>query len=118
MLVKTSSRLIIKGHLKHRGPKCNRRGTLMSRSILVALPVFLAVNFYAVASNFSTLFIDTKALIVVLGVGIAFALCGRGGWLSNSKLSSGAVAAVIAGWLGALYGSVMILASVDERAYE
>ena len=90
----------------------------MNKSILIALPVFLAVNLYVLASNFSEFFIDAKALLIVLGGGIAFALCGRGGWLSNSRLSCGAEGAVFAGWLGALYGGVMILASIDERAHE
>ena len=90
----------------------------MNKSTLIALPIFLAVNLFALASNFSAFFIDTKSLLVVLGGGIAFALCGRGGWLSNSRLSSGAEGAVMAGWLGALYGGVMILASIDEHAYE
>ena len=90
----------------------------MNKSILIALPVFLAVNLYVLASNFSAFFIDTKALLLVLGGGIAFALCGRGGWLSDSRLSRGAEGAVLTGWLGAMYGGVMILASIDERAHE
>ena len=90
----------------------------MNKSILIALPVFLALNLYALGLNFSAFFIDTKALLLVLGGGIAFALCGRGGWLSNSRFSRGAEGAVLTGWLGALYGGVMILASIDDRAYE
>ena len=90
----------------------------MNKSILIALPVFLALNLYALGLNFSASFIDTKALLLVLGGGIAFASCGRGGWLSNSRLSRGAEGAVLTGWLGALYGGVMILASIDDRAYE
>ena len=90
----------------------------MNKSILIALPVFLALNLYALGLNFSASFIDTKALLLVLGGGIAFALCGRGGWLSISRLSRGAEGALLTGWLGALYGGVMILASIDDRVHE
>jgi flagellar motor component MotA len=33
-------------------------------------------------------------------------------------LNNAAEGAVIAGWLGALYGSVMILGAIDERALD
>ena len=80
----------------------------MNKSILIALPIFLLLNYMAVSENLP-MFIDTASLLIVLGVAIAFALCGSGGWFSVSRLSNAAEGAVIAGWLGALYGSVIIL---------
>lgn len=89
----------------------------MNKSILLALPIFLLLNFLAVSENLSR-FIDTASLLIVLGVAISFALCGSGGWFSVSRLSNAADGAVIAGWLGALYGSVMILGNFDEQSIE
>jgi len=89
----------------------------VNKSILIALPIFLLLNFLAVSENLSR-FIDTASLLIVLGVAISFALCGSGGWFSVSRLSNAAEGAVIAGWLGALYGSVMILGNFDEKSIE
>ena len=89
----------------------------MNKTILIALPIFLLLNYMAVSDNLP-MFIDTPSLLIVLGVAIAFALCGSGGWFSVSRLSNAAEGAVIAGWLGALYGSVMILGNLDEQSIE
>ena len=86
----------------------------MNKGILIALPVFLFLNYMAVSESLPN-FIDAASLLVVLGGAISFALCSSGGWSSDSRLSNAAEGAVIAGWLGALYGSVMILGSIDER---
>jgi ribose/xylose/arabinose/galactoside ABC-type transport system permease subunit len=89
----------------------------MNKNILLALPIFLLLNFLAVSESPSR-FIDTASLLIVLGVAISFALCGSGSWFSVSRLSNAAEGAVIAGWLGALYGSVMILGNFDEQFIE
>lgn len=89
----------------------------MNKSILIALPIFLLLNYMAVSENLP-MFIDIASLLIVLGVAIAFALFGSGGWFSVSRLSNAAEGAVIAGWLGALYGSVMILGNFDEQYIE
>ena len=89
----------------------------MNKTILIALPIFLLLNYMAVSENLP-MFIDTASLLIVLGVAITFALCGSGGWFSVSRLSNAAEGAVIAGWLGALYGSVMILGNLDEQSIE
>ena len=89
----------------------------MNKSILLALPIFLLLNYMAVSENLP-MFIDTASILIVLGGAIPFALCGSGGWFSVSRLSNAAEGAVIAGWLGALYGSVMILGNLDEQSIE
>ena len=89
----------------------------MDKSILIALPIFLLLNYMAVSDNLP-MFIDAASIIIVLGGAIPFALCGSGSWFSVSKLSNAAVGAVIAGWLGALYGSVMILGKIDRESIE
>ncbi len=63
-------------------------------------------------------FIDTASILIVLSGAIGFGLCGQGGVLSDSRVANAAEGAVLAGWLGALYGSVMILGNVDEEAIE
>jgi flagellar motor component MotA len=89
----------------------------VNKSILIALPIFLLLNYMAVSENLP-MFIDIASLLIVLGVARAFALFGSGGWFSVSRLSNAAEGAVIAGWLGALYGSVMILGNFDEQYIE
>ena len=89
----------------------------MKLSWVLAFSLFLLINYMAVSENLP-MFIDTASLLIVLGVAIAFALCGSGGWFSVSRLSNAAEGAVIAGWLGALYGSVMILGNLDEQSIE
>ena len=89
----------------------------MNKSILIAIPIFLLLNFLAVSENLSR-FIDTASLLIVLGGAIPFALCGSGGWFSVSRLSNAAEGAVIAGWLGALFSSVIILGNLDEQSIE
>ncbi len=85
----------------------------MNKSILIAMPVFLFLTYLPITENVP-LFIDTASILIVLGGAISFALCGSGGWLSGSRVSNAAEGAVIAGWLGALFGSVMLLGNIDE----
>ena len=89
----------------------------MDKSILIALPIFLLFNYMAVSDNL-LMIIDAASIIIVLGGAIPFALCGSGSWFSVSRLSNAAEGAVIAGWLGALYGSVMILGNIDWESIE
>ena len=89
----------------------------MNKSILIALPIFLLINFMGVSENLP-MFFDTASILIVLGGAIPFALCGSGGWSSVSRLSNAAEGAVIAGWLGALYGSVIILGNFDQETIE
>lgn len=89
----------------------------MNKSFLIALPIFLLINFMGVSENLP-MFFDTASILIVLGGVIPFALCGSGGWFSVSRLSNAAEGAVIAGWLGALYGSVIILGNFDQETIE
>ena len=87
----------------------------MNKTMVMALIVFLAIN-YMVLSESMTIFIDATSIVMVLGGAVSFALCRSGEWLSVSRLSNAAEGAVIAGWLGALYGGVMILSNIEETA--
>ncbi len=89
----------------------------MNKGILIALPLFLFLNYMAVSQNLPD-FMDTASMLIVLGGMVSFALCGSGGWFSDSRLTNAAEGAVIAGLLGALYGSVMILGNIDERSLQ
>ena len=89
----------------------------MNKSILLALPIFLLLNYMAVSENLP-MFIDIASILIVLGGAMTFALCGSGGWFSVRRLGNAAEGAVIAGWLGALYGSVMILGNIDEQSLD
>lgn len=89
----------------------------MKLSWLLAFSLFLLINYMAVSEDLSV-YIDTASILIVLGGAIPFAVCGSGAWFSISRLSNAAEGAVIAGWLGALYGSVMILGQIDEQAIE
>ena len=89
----------------------------MNKGILIALPLFLFLNFMAVFQNLPD-FVDTASMLIVLGGMISFALCGSGAWFSDSRLTNAAEGAVIAGWLGALCGSVTILGNIDERSLQ
>ena len=86
----------------------------MNKVMVMALILFLFIN-YMVLSESMTMFVDAISILMVLGGAVPFALCGTGGWLSVSRLNNAAEGAVIAGWLGALYGGVMILSNIDER---
>ena len=89
----------------------------MNKGTLIALPLFLFLNYMAVSQNLPD-FMDTASMLIVLGGMVSFALCGSGGWFSDSRLTNAAEGAVIAGLLGALYGSVMILGNIDERSLQ
>ena len=89
----------------------------MKLSWLLAFSLFLLINCMAVSEDLSV-FIDTASILIVLGGAIPFALCGSGAWFSISRLGNAAEGAVIAGWLGALYGSVLILGNIDEQFIE
>ena len=89
----------------------------MKLSWLLAFSLFLLINCMAVSEDLSV-FIDTASILIVLGGAIPFALCGSGAWFSISRLGNAAEGAVIAGWLGALYGSVLILGNIDEQSIE
>ena len=89
----------------------------MNKGILIALPLFLFLNYMAVSQNLPD-FMDTASMLIVLGGMVSFALCGSGAWFSDSRLINAAEGAVIAGWLGALYGSVIILGNIDERSLQ
>ena len=89
----------------------------MKLSWLLAFSLFLLINYMAVSEDLSV-FIDTASILIVLGGAIPFALCGSGAWFSISRLGNAAEGAVIAGWLGALYGSVLILGNIDEQSIE
>ena len=89
----------------------------MKLSWLLAFSLFLLINYMAVSEDLPV-FIDTASILIVLGGAIPFALCGSGAWFSISRLGNAAEGAVIAGWLGALYGSVLILGNIDEQSIE
>jgi len=89
----------------------------MKLSWSLAFSLFLLINYMAVSEDLSV-YIDTASILIVLGGAIPFALCGSGAWFSISRLGNAAEGAVIAGWLGALYGSVMILGQIDEQFIE
>jgi flagellar motor component MotA len=89
----------------------------MKLSWLLAFSLFLLINYMAVSEDLSV-YIDTASILIVLGGAIPFALCGSGAWFSISRLGNAAEGAVIAGWLGALYGSVLILGNIDEQSIE
>ena len=89
----------------------------MKLSWPLAFSLFLLINYMAVSEDLSV-FIDTASILIVLGGAIPFALCGSGAWFSISRLGNAAEGAVIAGWLGALYGSVLILGNIDEQSIE
>lgn len=89
----------------------------MKLSWLLAFSLFLLMNYMSVSEDLPV-FIDTASILIVLGGAIPFALCGSGTWFSISRLGNAAEGAVIAGWLGALYGSVMILGNIDEQSIE
>ncbi len=89
----------------------------MNKVMAMSLILFLSIN-YMVLSESMMMFVDPVAILMVLGGAVSFALCGSGGWLSISRLNNAAEGAVIAGWLGALYGGVMILSNIDERPLE
>ena len=89
----------------------------MNKGIVIALPIFLFLNYMAVSQNLPD-FMDTASMLIVLGGVISFALCGSGAWSSDSRLTNAAEVVVISGWLGALYGSVMILGNIDERSLQ
>ena len=57
-------------------------------------------------------------MLIVLGGMGSFAFRGSGAWFSDSRLTNAAEGAVLAGWLGALYESVMILGKIDERSLQ
>jgi len=89
----------------------------MKLSWSLAFSLFLLINYMTVSEDLSV-YIDTASILIVLGGAIPFALCGSGAWFSISRLGNAAEGAVIAGWLGALYGSVMILGQIDEQFIE
>ena len=89
----------------------------MNKSILIALPIFLLINFMGVSENLP-MFFDTASILIVLGGAIPFALCGSGGWFSVSRLSNAAEARGDCWLARRSLGSVIILGNFDQETIE
>ena len=75
--------------------------------------VFCGITALAVTTDLPS-FIDLASLLMVIGGASGFVLCSNGTLFSDSRLEAASEGAVISGWLGSLYGAVMISANVSD----
>ena len=87
----------------------------MKINVLLGIIIFGVVTTLAVSENLPA-FIDAASLIIVLGGAFCFGLSSGGGLFSDERLEAASEGAVISGWLGLLYGAVIIAGNLTDMA--
>lgn len=87
----------------------------MKINVLLGIIIFGGITTLAVSENLPA-FIDTASFIVVIGGAFCFALSSGGGLFSEERLEAASEGAVISGWLGLLYGAVIIAGNLTDMA--
>ena len=87
----------------------------MNVKACIAILLFIAITVAAISANI-TVFIDAASGMIVLGGAICFGICSSGTWHSNERLESASEGAVISGWLGTLYGAVIIAGNLTDMS--
>ena len=87
----------------------------MNVKACIAILLFIAITVAAISANIPG-FIDTASGMIVLGGAICFGICSSGTWHSNERLESASEGAVISGWLGTLYGAVIIAGNLTDMS--
>ena len=85
----------------------------MKTNAWLGVPVFCGITALAVSTDLPS-FIDLASLLMVIGGASGFVLCSTGTLFSDARLEATSEGAVISGWLGSLYGAVMISANVSD----
>ena len=87
----------------------------MNLKACIAILLFIAITVAAISADIPV-FIDAASAIIVVGGAICFGICSSGKWHSNERLESASEGAVISGWLGTLYGAVIIAGNLTDMS--
>jgi len=87
----------------------------MNLKACIAILLFIAITVSAISANIPA-FYDAASGMIVLGGAICFGICSSGKWHSNERLESASEGAVISGWLGTLYGAVIIAGNLTDMS--
>lgn len=85
----------------------------MKISARLGVLVFCGITALAITADLPS-FIDLASLLMVIGGASGFLLCSNGTLFSDARLGAASKGAVVSGWLGSLYGAVMISANVSD----
>lgn len=85
----------------------------MKMNAWLGVLVFCGITALAIIADLPS-FIDLTSLLMVIGGASGFVLCSNGTLSSNTRLEAASEGAVISGWLGSLYGAVMISTNVSD----
>lgn len=87
----------------------------MKINVLLGVIIFCALTWFAVLENLPG-FIDLASCIIVIGGALCFGISSTGSYLSNQRLEAASEGAVISGWLGTLYGFVIIAGNISDMS--
>lgn len=87
----------------------------MKINVLLGIIIFCALTWLAVSEHLSG-FTDLPSLIIVLGGALCFGISSTGSYFSNQRLEAASEGAVISGWLGTLYGCVIIAGNISDMS--
>ena len=85
----------------------------MKMNAWLGVLVFCGINALAVSTDLPS-FIDLASILMVVGGSSGFFLCATGTLFSDERLLAASEGAVMSGWLGTLYGAVIISANVSD----
>lgn len=87
----------------------------MKINVLLGVIIFCALTWLAVSEHLSG-FADLPSLIIVLGGALCFGISSTGSYFSTQRLEAASEGAVISGWLGTLYGYVIIAGNISDMS--
>ena len=87
----------------------------MKIKVLLGVIIFCALTWLAVLENLPG-FIDLASFIIVIGGALCFGISSSGSYFSNQRLEAFSEGAVISGWLGTLYGLVIIAGNISDMS--
>ena len=85
----------------------------MHLKVCIALLLFVSITVAAVSISFAS-FIDAVSAMFVVGGAVCFGICASGKWYSDVRLNAFSEGAVLSGWIGALFGAVIIAGNVKD----
>ena len=87
----------------------------MKINVLLGIIIFCLLSWLAISEHLRG-FADVPSLIIVVGGAICFGISSTGNYFSNQRLEAASEGAVISGWLGTLYGFVIIAGNISDMS--
>ena len=87
----------------------------MKINALLGVFIFCELTWLAVLENLPG-FIDLASFVIVVGGALCFGISSTVRYFSNQRLEAVSEGAVISGWLGTLYGFVIIAGNISDMS--